>query len=71
MELNAGDQCPRCEVGKLVPKTGRYGQFLGCDMYHHTGCNFVQRLKIKDKNSLEEQADELLTANGFKVLKIQ
>jgi hypothetical protein len=40
-------------------------------MYYHTGCNFVKRLRIKDKNSLEEQADELLMQNGFKVLKIQ
>jgi ssDNA-binding Zn-finger/Zn-ribbon topoisomerase 1 len=70
MEMHEGDSCPRCKVGKLLIKTGRYGSFLGCDMYHHTGCNFIQRLKIKNKTSLEEQADQLLAENGFKVLKI-
>ena len=69
MPFREGDTCPRCGDGKLVKKTGKYGEFLGCDLYYHTLCNFVAKLP-KEENSLENQADEFLAQHGIKVLKI-
>ncbi len=64
MVLREGDSCPYCEVGKLIIKSGRFSNFLGCDMYRHTGCGFIKGLKGDEfKNSLEKEADEILALN--------
>jgi len=71
MTFREGDACPVCGVGKLIIKNGRFGDFLGCDMYRHTGCNFIGKLSIEDaKSPLELQADEILRANHKEYLII-
>lgn len=69
MNFKVGDECPWCKTGKLVQKTGKYGTFLGCDMYHHTGCMFVGKV-AKEQNTLEQQADDFLADHGISILKI-
>lgn len=71
MTLREGDACPNCKVGKMIRKQGRYGDFLGCDMYRHTGCNFIGRLaQEENKSSLELQADEILRRHNKEYLII-
>ena len=71
MILKEGDRCPSCEVGKLVRKNGRWGDFLGCDMYRHTGCNFIGKLEAgQDKDDLEKMADNILRQHNKEYLII-
>lgn len=71
MTLKAGDNCPDCKVGKLVIRSGRFGDFLGCDMYRHTGCNFIGKINpAEQKDDLERQADEILRRNNKEYLII-
>ena len=65
MNVKEGDACPSCKVGKLKIKSGQYGSFLGCDMYHHTGCTFINKLSKEDfKDDLEKQADAFLARHN-------
>lgn len=71
MVFKIGDKCPFCKVGILQIKEGRFGSFLGCDMYHHTGCNFVGKLDPQEmKDPLEQRADEILRQNNKEFLII-
>ena len=71
MILHVGDKCPDCQVGKMTLKYGRYGDFLGCDMYRHTGCNFIAKLAPEEtKDSLELQADAILRSHNKEYLII-
>lgn len=71
MTFKNGDTCPCCGVGKIVTKSGRYGDFFACDMYRHTGCNFAKRIdSAEQESSLEKQADQILAENGIEVIKI-
>lgn len=71
MILHVGDKCPDCQVGKMILKNGRYGDFLGCDMYRHTGCNFIAKLAPEEaKDSLELQADAILRQHNKEYLII-
>ncbi len=36
------DTCPRCSIGLLVDKTGRFGPFMGCSKYPH--CKFSRNI---------------------------
>ncbi|HEY2916281.1 MAG TPA: type I DNA topoisomerase [Candidatus Limnocylindrales bacterium] len=36
-----GETCPKCGLGTLVSKRGRFGAFLGCDRY--PDCDFIRR----------------------------
>lgn len=36
--------CPRCG-GSLYKKEGRFGAFIGCSNYKHTGCSFTRNLE--------------------------
>jgi DNA topoisomerase-1 len=36
-----GETCPRCGLGTLVGKRGRFGLFVGCDRYPE--CDFIRR----------------------------
>jgi DNA topoisomerase-1 len=36
-----GEPCPKCEVGQLVGKTGRFGPFVGCNRY--PDCDYIKR----------------------------
>lgn len=69
MKFRVGDKCPNCQVGKLVLRSGRFGDFLGCDMYRHTDCNFVGKIDPADqKGDLERQADEILRSHNKEYL---
>lgn len=70
MNFKVGDQCPWCKIGKLVKRTGKFSEFLGCDMYHHTGCMYIAKIE-KEQNTLEQQADEFLKSHGVRILKIK
>lgn len=71
MIFKEGDKCPNCQVGKLVRKSGRYGDFIGCDMYQHTGCNFIGKISAEEeKDVLERRADEILRQHGKEYLII-
>ena len=71
MFLKVGDQCPSCKDGKMQTKEGRYGVFLACDMYRHTGCNFIAKTNNEQgKDELELRADEILRQNNKEFLII-
>jgi ssDNA-binding Zn-finger/Zn-ribbon topoisomerase 1 len=36
-----GETCPKCGLGTLVGKRGRFGPFVGCDRY--PDCDFIRR----------------------------
>jgi DNA topoisomerase I len=36
-----GEPCPKCEVGQLVGKSGRFGPFVGCNRYPE--CDYIKR----------------------------
>lgn len=52
-----GDKCPSCKVGTMIPKEGKYGEFLGCDEF--PSCAYLSSMP-KEKDILEEQANRLL-----------
>ena len=35
-----GEDCPECEIGKLVVREGKYGQFVGCSRYPE--CTYIK-----------------------------
>ncbi|MFN2466471.1 MAG: type I DNA topoisomerase [Candidatus Dormibacteria bacterium] len=35
-----GEACPKCEVGELVKREGRYGEFVGCSRYPE--CDYIK-----------------------------
>ena len=37
--------CPKCG-GKLVPRKGKYGEFLGCSNYPK--CKFTKKVRFKE-----------------------
>jgi DNA topoisomerase-1 len=37
----AGETCPKCGVGTLVSRRGRFGPFVGCDRYPE--CDYIRR----------------------------
>ena len=37
--------CPGCRDGRLVPRTGQYGPFLGCTNFPH--CLYKQKLAAR------------------------
>lgn len=41
--------CPRCNLGVLMPREGKYGKFWGCSRYGNTGCDYTQT--ETDKNA--------------------
>ncbi|MBV9099795.1 MAG: type I DNA topoisomerase [Candidatus Dormibacteraeota bacterium] len=43
-----GEECPECEIGKLVVREGKYGEFVGCSRYPE--CTY-----IKDRRAAEAQ----------------
>lgn len=66
-----GGKCPYCGDGKIVKRVGKWGEFLGCDLYQHTGCMFVAKIdQSETKSSLELQADEILRSNNKEYLII-
>lgn len=45
--------CPKCKVGKLVTKHGRFGDFIACSNY--PACHYIQKAKKKKKEDTEEE----------------
>ncbi|HKR99082.1 MAG TPA: DNA topoisomerase, partial [Candidatus Dormibacteraeota bacterium] len=43
-----GEDCPQCEIGKLVVREGRFGEFVGCSRFPE--CNY-----IKDRRTSEPE----------------
>jgi DNA topoisomerase-1 len=37
----AGETCPKCNIGTLVSRRGRFGPFVGCDRYPE--CDYIRR----------------------------
>jgi DNA topoisomerase-1 len=35
-----GEDCPKCGVGRLVERSGRYGEFIGCSRYPE--CDYIK-----------------------------
>ena len=44
-----GEDCPECEIGRLVVREGKYGEFVGCSRFPE--CTY-----IKDRRGSEAQA---------------
>jgi DNA topoisomerase-1 len=40
-QAGEGEPCPKCEIGQLVGKTGRFGPFVGCNRY--PDCDYIKR----------------------------
>ena len=40
-QAGTGETCPKCGLGTLVGKRGRFGPFVGCDRY--PDCDYIQR----------------------------
>lgn len=60
-----GEYCPKCLIGTIVRKNGKYGEFLACDRYPY--CYFIDKIKkdeLSEKGKLEAEADELLRKSG-------
>lgn len=58
--MKTGEWCPKCDIGKMIVKNGRYGEFLSCDRFPR--CDYMEKLKkfeTKD-DILDKQTDEWL-----------
>lgn len=57
--------CPLCELGELVKRKGRYGEFLGCSRYPN--CAYTQQIKGKETKSqkLDKEATAFLKRHGY------
>jgi DNA helicase-4 len=42
--------CPLCD-GKLLKKSGPYGEFFGCSNYRITGCTYKRKITSSAKKS--------------------
>ena len=57
--LPTGRSCESCQVGKLIIKKGRFGDFIGCSNY--PACNFTER--IAQVNKTEELVEKTVLEN--------
>ena len=48
-----GEECPECEIGKLVVREGKFGQFVGCSRYPE--CTYI---KDRRSSSAEQTGEE-------------
>lgn len=39
-------KCPICD-GKLIKKSGPYGEFFGCSNYRENGCTYKRKIHVK------------------------
>ena len=44
-----GENCPKCETGKLVLREGRFGEFVSCSNYPK--CKYIKKDAIKPESS--------------------
>ena len=61
-----GRSCPKCGVGEIVNKKGRFGEFMGCTAYQ-SGCRYTEEIAEQPTASkaLEAEADAFLRERGF------
>lgn len=50
----AGEQCPKCEKGKLIQRKSVYGSFFACDQFPK--CRFIKRGKAGVKKAAKSAA---------------
>jgi len=67
-DINEGDQCPYCQFGEIVIRSGKFGRFFGCTQYPR--CAFIQQIKESNGNYLDIQADEFLSNHGVDMPRI-
>ncbi|MFA6048259.1 MAG: topoisomerase DNA-binding C4 zinc finger domain-containing protein [Parcubacteria group bacterium] len=54
--------CPKCEIGEIVQKRGKYGSFFGCNRF--PSCDYIDRPQ-KDKSKLSNNpADRWAREHG-------
>lgn len=60
-----GRSCPRCRVGEIVKRKGRYGYFMGCTAYR-SGCTYTEQIvdESADRLAIEAATDQFLRAHG-------
>lgn len=61
-----GKTCPRCRVGELVTKQGKWGAFIGCTGF--PACTYTQKIEAGGKSPEEIEADRILRAHGYRHL---
>ena len=59
--MREGEGCKYCGTGTMVRKSGRFGDFLGCNNYPR--CTNIARL-APNINSADYQTQEWLLKNG-------
>lgn len=52
--------CPKCG-GRLIKKSGKYGEFFGCSNYRRTGCNYTRSM---EKTTTESRYEEVYSNIG-------
>lgn len=55
--VNEGDTCVHCNLGTMVLRNGKYGDFLGCSEYPR--CMNIKNFS-KGMDDLEKQANKIL-----------
>ena len=55
-------KCPKCGKGDLVLKSGKHGEFWGCNQFSVTGCRYTTN---ELKTAIEEEADRILMNSGL------
>jgi len=63
----SGRSCPRCKVGEMLLRKGKFGEFYGCSKYPY--CTHKEKVGPSAgsgpaKSALEAQADEFLKQHG-------
>ncbi len=51
-----GEPCPECEVGELVVREGKFGEFVGCSRYPE--CSYIKDRKALTAESLGEDCPQ-------------
>lgn len=61
--------CPKCSSGRLILRTGRYGEFFGCNKY--PSCSYIKNIKkvtSELKKRFHGKAKEAFTNDFLKLL---
>ena len=46
--------CPKCG-GRLIKRTGKYGDFFGCSNYSTKGCKYTRKIMLRDATRSQNQ----------------
>ena len=58
MNRRAIKKCPRCGIGVLKKRNGKYGQFWGCNEYPN--CRYTAKLDDIDQQTFEEKVADFM-----------